>query len=298
MKKIVITGANGQVGRSLNQVLNNKNYKCFFLDRMALDLSKPSEIYPILSSFNPDFLVNAAAYTKVDQAEEDYEIAEQINTIACTYMAEYCNEHTIPILHYSSDYVYHNNENRPLLETDETSPKSVYARTKLLGEDSIRKISKRHFIIRTSWVYDAKGKNFVNTMLSLSKKYDRLTVVDDQIGSPTYAIDIARSTGQIIDKYFAGQVEQEEYGIYNFSNEGVCTWYDFAIAIFELSGIKMDVTPVPSTAYARPAARPHFSVLNKGKIRAFLTEYRIPHWRRSLANCLGEIHKVAQQSKR
>jgi len=289
MKKILITGAGGQVGRSLRNTLNIDKYHGYFLTRQEFDLCDPEMMKKALQTIEPDFIINAAAYTLVDLAEENKDIADLVNAEACKTLANHCAEKSIPLFHYSSDYVYHNGLDRPLEESDNTNPQSVYASTKLNGERAIADIADKYFILRTSWVYDAPGKNFVNTMLALAKKFEKLTVVDDQIGSPTYAPDIADITMQFVELYFDEERDDKKFGVYNFSNEGVCSWYDFAKAIFELSNIEIHVDPVPSSSYPTAAARPHYSVLNKAKVRDAFPEHRMYHWRESLRRCLKEI---------
>ncbi len=290
IKKILVTGAIGQVGSSLQVLIeSDPRYQGYFLTRQKFDLGDPKMMTKSFDLITPDLVINAAAYTQVDQAEEDQEMAQRINVDACEHLARLCEGANIPIIHFSSDYVYHNGLDRPLVESDPLDPKSVYARTKKLGEDKIRNNASRHFILRTSWVYDAFGTNFVRTMLSLSKRYPELTVVDDQVGSPTYAPDIAKISLLIASAYFENRLSTDNAGIYNFSNEGVCSWYDFAKAIFELSRIEIKVKPVPSSAFPRPAARPHYSVMNKSKIRALFPEAHFPQWRESLQECLDLI---------
>jgi dTDP-4-dehydrorhamnose reductase len=289
-KTILVTGGNGQVGRSMKQALNQHMlFDGRVLDRSKFDLCDSIMMTRVFSEIKPDFVVNAAAYTKVDQAEEDRDGAQIVNVEACRILAKLCQDSDTPLLHYSSDYVYHNGLDRPLRESDPLAPKSIYAVTKELGEQAIQAEADKHFIIRTSWVYDAHGSNFVQTMLTLANKYPELTVVDDQIGSPTYAPDIAAATLSIISAYFEGNLSTADYGIYNFSNEGVCSWFDFAKTIFELSDIDIKVKPVPSSAFPRPAARPPYSVLNKEKIRKLLSGYAIPYWKESLVRCLNEM---------
>lgn len=289
-KSILVTGGNGQVGRSLKNALNHHpEFTGIVLDRSSFDLLDQQMMTRVFNEVSPDFVINAAAYTKVDLAEEDKKNAELINANACEHLGQLCQQTGIPILHYSSDYVYHNGLDRPLLETDALKPQSVYAVTKQLGEKAIESASEKHFIIRTSWVYDAYGSNFVRTMLALASKHPKLTVVDDQIGSPTYAPDIANISLSIISSYFKEELGKEDFGIYNFSNEGICSWYDFAQAIFELREIDVVVKPVPSSSFPRPAPRPNYSVLSKEKIRHLLPDFSIPHWRTSLKQCLEEM---------
>lgn len=288
--KILITGANGQVGSSLKSVLQNENIQCHFVDQEDFDLTNNEQMHDVLTKVNPSIIINTAAYTQVDNAESDESLAAIVNSNACEFLAKYCQKNEALLIHFSTDYVYHNQENRPLREGDARNPQSVYARTKADGENLIRNNCSKYFILRTSWVYNADGKNFVRTMLALSSKYPELTVVDDQIGSPTYAPDLAKVAAEAVGRFIDGKMIDTDYGIYNVSNEGVCSWYDFAKAIFEIRNIDISVRPVPSTAFPRPAARPHYSVMDKSKIRSFLgDDYRIPHWRSSLDSCLALI---------
>ena len=285
--KVLVTGSKGQVGKKLVELIAaHPKLLGIFTSRDNFDLANPDTIQKTFEEAKPDILINAGAYTQVDQAETEQDLAMQINSRACLQMAQLCAESSIPLIHFSSDYVYHNDQNRPLIETDMCHPQSVYAKSKKEGEDGIRSNHDAHYIIRTSWVYDESGKNFVNTMLALAAKHDRLTVVDDQIGTPTYAGDLARLCIALIEDQFGGS-KSAAYGTYNFSNEGVCSWYDFANAIFEIAGITITVLPVDSSAFPRPASRPHYSVMNKAKIRAALPEFSIPHWKDSLVRCLN-----------
>lgn len=292
---ILVTGANGQVGRSLKKALDQKHFTCHFLSREAFDLSNANQMQGVLADIKPNIIVNAAAYTKVDDAETNQALTFTINSDACKILAKYTKRNDGLLVHFSSDYVYHNDENRPLKETDPCAPKSVYAQSKADGEKAITSHCDRYFIFRTSWVYDAFGQNFVRTMLALSSKYPQLTVVDDQIGSPTYAPDLADVVALLAKKYADGNLTESAYGTYNFSNEGVCSWYDFALAIFSLKGIDIPVKPVPSTAFPRPAARPHYSVMDKSKVRELLGDsYTIPHWRASLSECLSLLSEESE----
>nr|WP_290934408.1 dTDP-4-dehydrorhamnose reductase [Haliscomenobacter sp.] len=220
------------------------------------------------------------AYTAVDKAEQENELAFAINAHAPGILAEACWEKGVQLIHYSSDYVYHNGINRPLLETDPSMPRSIYAHSKLEGDKRVL-AHPGALVFRTSWVYSSFGHNFVKTMLRLGQERDTLRVVNDQIGTPTYARDIARMSLQILLSEQSG----EQAGIFNYSNEGVCSWYDFARAIFDLSGIPCRVEPIPSTAYPTPAARPSYSVLDKSKFKAAFG-LEIPYWRDSLVECL------------
>ncbi len=279
---ILITGANGQVGREL-QALSAEfpTLKLTPIDRGELDISDPEAIARFCNTTDFDVCINCAAYTAVDKAEQEKDLAFAINAHAPGHLAAACLAKGAQLIHYSSDYVYHNQENRPLQETDATTPRGVYAQSKLEGDLKVLAAHPEALVFRTSWVYSSFGHNFVKTMLRLGAERDSLRVVNDQIGSPTYARDIARMTLELIR---SGQATQHS-GIFNYSNEGVCSWYDFAQAIFELSGVKCKVEATPSTEYPTPAARPHYSVLDKGKYKAAFG-IDIPYWRDSLGACL------------
>lgn len=279
---ILIIGSNGQLGREL-QALSAEfpGLKLVPIDRSRLDVSDATAIAPFCNSIDFDVCINCAAYTAVDKAEQEKELALAINAEAPAQLAAVCLAKGAQLIHYSSDYVYHNQENRPLLESDATTPKGIYAQSKLEGDLRVLANHPGALVFRTSWVYSSFGHNFVKTMLRYGAERGALRVVNDQIGSPTYARDIARMTLQLIQN---GKAVQHS-GLFNYSNEGVCSWYDFAQAIFELSGVKCKVGAIPSSEYPTPAARPHYSVLDKGKFKvAFGLD--IPFWRDSLRGCL------------
>jgi dTDP-4-dehydrorhamnose reductase len=279
---VLITGANGQIGREL-QALQSEFPSIQFIpvDRATLDLTQSAEVERFLNETTFDACINCAAYTAVDKAEQEQELAYSINADAAEQLAKICQAKGAAFIHYSSDYVYNNGLDRPLLETDPTTPQSVYAQSKLAGDLRVMAAHQEALVFRTSWVYSSFGHNFVKTMLRLGKERDLLRIVNDQIGTPTYARDIARMTLQLLLRGWPAN----QGGIYNYSNEGVCSWYDFTKAIFDLNGIGCKVEPIPSSEYPTPAARPHFSVLNKSKIKsAFGLD--IPYWRDSLLECL------------
>jgi len=286
--QVLITGANGQIGREL-QALQSEFPSIQFVpvDRTILDLSQSSEIERFLNETTFDACINCAAYTAVDKAEQEQGLAYSINADAAEQLAKICHAKGAAFVHYSSDYVYHNGIDRPLLETDPTTPKSVYAQSKLAGDLRVMAAHPEALVFRTSWVYSSFGHNFVKTMLRLGKERDLLRIVNDQIGTPTYACDIARMTLQLLLTGWPAN----QGGIYNYSNEGVCSWYDFTKAIFDLTEISCKVEPIPSSDYPTPAARPHFSVLNKSKIKsAFGLD--IPYWRDSLVECIELLNRI------
>lgn len=282
---ILVTGANGQVGSELQFLANQfPSFKFHFTDVAELNITDEMAINQLFAKIKPKYCINCAAYTAVDKAESDEATATLINETAVKYLAKACKKQGTTFLHISSDYVYHNRVNRPLKETDKPSPKGVYAATKLAGDIVALAENPKTVVIRTSWVYSSYGHNFVKTMLRLGKERDKLTVVYDQIGVPTYARDIAATMLSIIEKIEGGKTNFA--GIYHFAPAGVTCWYDFAKAIFEIENIDCQVTAIPTTAYPTPAKRPHYSVLNCAKIQKTF-DVEIPYWKDSLESCLG-----------
>ncbi len=290
MAHILITGANGQLGSEIYAL--NKEYPDFdflFADRSQLDITDEQAINSFLDRHPFQYLINGAAYTAVDKAETEPELARKVNAEGPRLLAGACKRRGIQMVHYSSDYVYHTEHNRPYREDDFPAPKGVYAQTKLEGDLAIMEQNDQAMIIRTSWVYSSFGKNFVKTMLQLGQKRDQLNVVFDQIGTPTYARDLAQASLRIISKAeHDAKVKEQMRGIFHYSNEGVCSWYDLAVAIMELMHLSCTIRPIESEAYPTPASRPPFSVLNKGKIKNTFN-IDIPHWRESLKACLRKI---------
>jgi len=286
--KILITGASGQIGNEL-QVLQNQyvDWAFHFHDRDTLDITDAKMVHDFFEKNHIDTCINCAAYTAVDKAETNEVAARAVNVTGAENLAKACTDRGGVMIHYSTDYVYHGTQNRPFVETDSTSPGGVYAATKLKGDERVLAINPRAIVLRTSWVYSSFGHNFVKTMLRLGKDRDKLTVIFDQVGTPTYARDIAVTTLEILRKL--EEINAEEItGIYHFSNEGVTSWYDFAKAIFDIENIDCQVLPIETKDYPTPAARPHFSVLNKGKVKSTFG-IKIPHWRESLKACLSVI---------
>ena len=281
--RILITGAGGQLGRSF--VFLREQFPELDLIPLGsgdMDIASKEAVVSGFDAHDPAVCINCAAYTAVDKAESEPEIAHLINALGTKFLAEACAEKSIPLIHFSTDYVYHGTQNTPFLEEDAVNPQSVYANTKLEGENLALKAHPNTAIIRTSWVYAPWGKNFVNTMLRLGRERDALNVVFDQIGSPTYAPDLARAVLNIISNK---ENLDKLGGVWHYSNEGVASWYDFARAIFDLEGIDCKLSPILTSEYPTPAMRPPFSLLNKSKIkRTFGVE--IPYWRTSLAACL------------
>jgi dTDP-4-dehydrorhamnose reductase len=290
MPSILITGAGGQVGRELLAL--RKSFPALSLlpaGHRTLDITDPAAIAGFLDRRPVNYCINCAAYTAVDRAESEPELARRINVEGPALLATCCAERRIPLLHLSSDYVYHNRLNRPLREEDPTTPKSVYARTKLAGDQQVLKHHPYSIVVRTSWVYAAFGHNFVKTMIRLGKERESLRIVYDQVGAPTYGHDLAKALLLIIEKIDRREVASNKWpGIYHYANEGVTSWYDLALTIFELCGINCCVEPIESKEYPTPASRPSFSLLNKNKIKNTF-DIDIPHWKSSLQDCLERL---------
>ncbi len=290
MSSILVIGARGQVGKEIQHLANKYPIFSFvFKDKEELDITDKKAVMEDFDNNDYAYCINCAAYTAVDKAESDVKIATAVNVDGAKFLAMACRKSGIPMIHFSTDYVYHSKNNAPFKETDKTSPKSVYAKTKLKGEKAAQKANPDTMIIRTSWVYSSFGHNFVKTMLRLGEERDALGIVFDQIGSPTYARDLADAVLSILNKVERGQLDVNFLrGIYHYSNEGVCSWYDFAQAIFEMEGIECNVKPIESIEYPTPAPRPPFSVLNKNKFKNVFG-MEISHWRDSLIKCLQSM---------
>ena len=283
MKRILITGANGQLGQSIAEI--SKNYKeieCFFVTRNELDITNEDLVNHYFDDKSFDFVINCAAYTAVDKAEDDQENAFLVNAKATEFLAKISNVKNIPFIHVSTDYVFDGTESVPRLETDQTNPIGVYGQTKLDGENLALANNPKTIILRTAWVYSRFGNNFVKTMLRLFNDKDSISVVADQIGSPTNAIDLANAILEIVSK------DELVYGIYNYSNEGECSWFEFAQKIKEFSGSSIEINPVPTSAYPTKAKRPAYSLLDKSKIKE-VYQLEIPTWEDSLKEELKHL---------
>ncbi len=288
MATILVTGSNGQVGSELKYLAKNKpEHDWIWTDVAELDITNANDVSSFFQTHNPEYVINTAAYTAVDKAEENIDLCEKINVLGPELLAKNCLINQAKLIQISSDYVYDNEVNRPLIESDLTTPKSVYARTKLAGDEATLSVGT-NLVVRTSWVYSSFGHNFVKTMKRLGSERPALSVVDDQIGTPTYARDLAEVLITFVEKDIADAAHKLT-GVYHFSNEGVCSWYDFALAIFEEEKLDCNLKPIPSIEYPTPAARPSFSVLNKKKVKTDLG-IKIPHWRVALRQCLNEIN--------
>ena len=284
---VLVTGANGQLGQSIQFIANQyPNVQFIYTDYQELDITNFESCHTVFAKYKPQFCINTAAYTAVDKAESEAEKAHLINVIGPENLAKVCKEYNTILLHISTDFIFDGTSTQPYLETDIPNPKSVYGQTKLDGELAVQKNWEKHFIIRTSWVYSQFANNFMKTMLRLASERDSLSVVNDQIGTPTYAVDLAEVLMNIIQSSITNK--PSPFGIYNFSNEGVCSWYDFASAIFHQKGISIDLQPIPTSAYPTPAKRPSYSVLDKSKIKNTFN-LKINDWKTSLNSCLNQL---------
>lgn len=280
---ILVTGANGQLGNEM-QVLARENlqHTYFFTDVQELDICDEQAVYAYVSEHKIDIIVNCAAYTAVDKAEDNVELCDKLNNIAPGYLARAAQVNGAAMIQVSTDYVFDGTAHIPYTEEEPTCPASVYGSTKLAGEQNVMDHCEKAMVIRTAWLYSIYGNNFVKTMIRLGQERDSLGVIFDQIGTPTYANDLAQAIFAAINK---GVVR----GIYHFSDEGVCSWYDFTIAIHRLAGIaSCKVKPLHTADYPAKAPRPHYSVLDKTKIKdTFGIE--IPHWEESLKRCINQL---------
>lgn len=265
---VLVTGANGQLGQAIRFIASNyPDIDFIFCSSSDLDITNKDNCESVFNKEKPDFCINAAAYTAVDKAESEPEKAHLINCIGAKNLAESCKDYNAKLIHVSTDFVFDGSKNEPYNEMDLPNPKGVYGQTKLEGEKAIQEVFDAYYIIRTSWVYSQFGNNFMKTMLRLASERTSLSVVNDQIGTPTNAVDLAHAILKIATSCHAELVSASSYGIYNFSNEGQCSWFDFAKKIFEINRVKIDLIPILTTQFPTPAARPKFSVLDKTKIK-------------------------------
>lgn len=290
--KIVVTGANGQLGRSIRRLsVEHRELDFIFTDIDSLDIGNRDAVLAFAETHPVDFIVNCAAYTAVDKAEEEEEQCRRINTDAVAYLGEAAQHIGARILHVSTDYVFGGDSYMPYQENDSVSPTSVYGRTKLAGEKALSAVCPDAIIVRTAWLYSEYGHNFMKTMLRLGAERPEIRVMNDQIGSPTYAGDLAEAILSLLEKERQGE---QNSGIYHYTNEGVCSWYDFAHSIIRIAGLPAKVIPIPTREYPTAAKRPAYSVLSKEKIKR---EYHwvIPHWEDSLRKCLANMNVVKEK---
>lgn len=287
MIDILITGANGQLGSELKKYAGLfKNVRPEFTDVDVLDITNQEALFEFCSQRDYRYIINCAAYTAVDKAENEPEPARKINVEAVHNLTAAAQKNNAFLIHVSTDYVFSGKNYLPYQENDPVSPNSVYGKTKAEGEEEALKYANS-IVLRTSWLYSAFGNNFVKTILRLSKERDTLSVIFDQIGTPTHAGDLAKAIIEIVNY----QQEKEMHpGVYHFSNEGVCSWYDFATEIVHISGSKTKVLPIETKDYPTLAQRPYYSVLNKSKVKSTFG-LSIPHWKESLKTCIKEINQ-------
>ena len=280
MIKILVTGGNGQLAQCLKDVVINDN-KLYvdFQDLPALDITNKQQLESYFSNNELDYCINCAAYTAVDLAEGHSDLAYAVNSEGPKNLAEVCNKHQVKLLHISTDFVFDGKKQTPYMETDIPNPLGIYGASKWQGERNIQEAMETYFIIRTSWLYSEYGNNFMNTMLKLSETRDEISVVSDQIGSPTYAGDLAGVLVKIVLS------SSTNYGVYHYSNSGAISWYDFAVEIFKQSGKTIEVKPIKTEDYPTKAKRPKYSVLEKSKLISVF-DTLIPYWRDSLKICL------------
>lgn len=288
---ILVTGANGQLGREMQRLgaVSPNNY--LFTDVAELDITDPEAVRRCVTGNRIEAIVNCAAYTNVERAEEDEATADRLNRAAVGNLARAAAEADALLVHVSTDYVFDGCASLPYTEEDPTAPRSAYGRTKLAGEETVRASGCRHLILRTAWLYSEYGNNFLKTMLRLTAERETLNVVFDQVGTPTYAGDLALAIFSILE----GGLDRGHEGTYHFSDEGVCSWYDFAVEIARAAGHdRCRISPCRTADYPTKAVRPAFSVLDKGKLkRTFGIE--IPHWRESMFYCLKRLQAMQNQ---
>lgn len=288
MKTILVTGSNGQLGSELHEIAHQYPFQFLFTDVHQLDITSQTSVDFFFNNHTIDYCINAAAYTAVDKAESDQERAFLVNATAAQILASTCSKFQIPIIHISTDFVFDGKQQTPYSEDSSENPLSIYGESKLEGEKLVCSATIQSIIIRTSWLYSFYGKNFVKTMLQLAKQKETLGVIADQVGTPTYAADLAKLILYIIESLEKDKDKNNYWGTYHYSNEGIASWYDFAKAIFDLSNTSIRLNPIKTQEYPTPAQRPTYSVLDKSKIKKVFN-LEIPYWRDSLACCIKKL---------
>ena len=285
MLNILVTGSNGQLGSELKEISSSfPLYNFIFTDVKELDITDPESVGSFLRENETDAVINCAAFTAVDLAEDHEAAAMLLNKDAVINLGRACNEHNAHMVHISTDYVFDGLGKRPYSENDPTGPKTAYGRSKLAGEEALLSFLQKGMIIRTSWLYSSFGSNFVKTILKFGKEKGELRVVNDQVGRPTYARDLANVILEILPKV----VSMQKSEVYHYSNEGSCSWFDLATASLEMAGINCIVNPVSTKEYPQKAKRPAYSILDVSKIKAEFG-IKIPHWKDSLGVCIGNM---------
>ncbi|MDZ4843934.1 MAG: dTDP-4-dehydrorhamnose reductase [Chitinophagales bacterium] len=287
MAQILVTGSKGQLGTELSLLAEEfPQHQFTFTDFTELDITNPTAIQNFLAAQKFDYLINCAAYTAVDKAESDMENAFKLNVEAAANLARAANEHNVKLIHISTDFVFDGRKHKPYVEEDAPSPMNIYGKSKWRSEEACLKENPQSIILRTSWLYSPFGNNFLKTMQRLGSERNEIGVIYDQVGTPTYSLDLARCIMHII-----AQPEKQAGGIFHFSNEGVSSWYDFAVAIMDLSGLTCSVKPLETSEYPTPAKRGHYTVLNKKKIKQTFA-ISIPHWHESLRKCIERMKTI------
>jgi len=286
MSKILVIGAGGQLGQCLRAVAERRVItNIIFPSETDANILNQEDLHALIAREKPTFVINCAAYTAVDKAEDEVALAKAINETGAANLALACASNQVKLIHISTDFVFEGNVVKLLTENDDVQPINVYGQTKLDGEKAVIALLKEHFIIRTSWLYSEYANNFVKTMLKLGAERDELNIIADQVGTPTYAIDLANAIFDIIVS------DSKAFGLYHYSNEGVTSWFDFAKAIFDISETTVKVNPIPGSAYPTKAVRPAFSVMDKHKIKSTFN-LSIPYWRDSLVACIDKIKSL------
>lgn len=281
--KVLVTGYTGQLGYDVVAELKRRNIECIGTTRKDFSLTDTEKMKSFIEKYNPDAVIHCAAYTAVDKAEDEQALCRAVNGEATREIAKICKDIDAKMIYISTDYVFPGDGDSFYEPEDEKAPQNVYGQTKLDGEKAVQEILDKYFIVRISWVFGINGKNFIRTMLNLAKTHDKLTVVNDQIGSPTYTVDLA--------KLLCDMVQTDKYGVYHATNEGICSWYEFACEIFKQSGIDIKVEPVPSGAFPTKAKRPHNSRMSKKCLdRAGFD--RLPSWQDALNRYLKELRLI------
>ena len=279
---ILVTGSSGQLGQAIRSVAGEFPEVAFhFADSSDLDITDIAQVQSTFDRISPDFCINTAAYTAVDKSESEPDKARKVNVLGAANLASVCLSKNTTLIHVSTDFVFDGNNDQPYSEEDPTNPAGIYGMTKRDGELEIQKIMDRHFIVRTSWVYSEFGNNFMKTMLRIASEREEISVVNDQVGTPTYAVDLARA---LVEIALSGKTV---YGVYHFSNDGAASWYDFAREIFTRTKSTVNLKPIPTSAFPTPAKRPAYSVLDKSRITSVFG-IKIRPWQEALAACLGK----------
>lgn len=278
--KVLVTGVKGQLGYDVVNELEKRGLEAVGVDIQEMDITDADSVSQVIGETAPDAVIHCAAYTAVDAAEDNVEVCRKVNADGTRNIANMCKKLDIPMIYISTDYVFDGQGERPWQPDDERAPLNVYGQTKYEGELAVQELLEKYFIVRIAWVFGVNGKNFIKTMLNLGKTRDRLTVVNDQFGSPTYTYDLARL---LVD-----MIQTDKYGIYHATNEGICTWYEFACEIFRQAGLTVDVAPVTADQYPAKAKRPSNSRMSKDKLEEMGFE-RLPSWQDALGRYLKEI---------